>query len=170
MENLPITNETPSTVKGQKKPGTFPRTISYQMSRNPKNKHKKRITVIANSLITPSGARVPPRWADVWMTNDAKSPLQAIGRDSKGRRVYLYSAEHMGMASAAKFARLKAFSKVYLSLIKRVRRDMKHALRLKLSVLLRSGAPISILMAINYTLILSGKRVSGSTRFYTTNF
>ena len=125
MENLPITNETPSTVKGQKKPGTFPRTISYQMSRNPKNKHKKRITVIANSLITPSGARVPPRWADVWMTNDAKSPLQAIGRDSKGRRVYLYSAEHMGMASAAKFARLKAFSKVYLSLIKRVRRDMK---------------------------------------------
>ena len=59
------------------------------------------------------------------MTSDPKNPLQAIGRDSKGRRVYLYSAEHTGMATAAKFSRLKAFAKAYLSLMKKIRRDMK---------------------------------------------
>ena len=59
------------------------------------------------------------------MTTDPGSPLQAMGRDSKGRRVYLYSAKHMGTAAAAKFARLKAFSKVYQSLMKKVRKDMK---------------------------------------------
>jgi DNA topoisomerase I len=79
----------------------------------------------SESLITPSGARVPPAWKDVWITADPKSPLQAIGRDSKGRRVYLYSAEHTGRAAAAKFSRLKEFSKVYPSLIRKVRRDMK---------------------------------------------
>jgi len=77
------------------------------------------------NLTTPSGARVPPAWSDVWMTTDPKSPVQAIGRDSKGRRVYLYSAEHMGRAAAAKFTRLKMFGKVYPSLIKKVGRDMK---------------------------------------------
>jgi len=58
------------------------------------------------------------------MTTDTKSPLQAIGRDSKGRRVYLYSAEHMGMATAAKFSRLKIFSKAYPSLMNRVKKDI----------------------------------------------
>jgi DNA topoisomerase-1 len=58
------------------------------------------------------------------MTTDPDSHIQAIGRDSKGRRVYLYSAEHMGMATAAKFTRLKAFSKAYPSLINEIKRDI----------------------------------------------
>jgi DNA topoisomerase I len=68
---------------------------------------------------------VPPAWAHVWMTTDPRSPIQAIGRDSKDRLVYLYSAEHAGRAAAAKFARLKEFGKIYPSLIKKVRRDMR---------------------------------------------
>ena len=59
------------------------------------------------------------------MTADPRSPLQATGRDSKGRRVYLYSTEHMGRAAAAKFSRLKEFSEAYPSLVRKVRRDMK---------------------------------------------
>jgi DNA topoisomerase I len=83
--------------------------------------------VAGNRLTTPSGAKVPPAWTNVWMTNDPKSPVQATGRDSKGRRVYLYSVEHAGRAAAAKFSRLKAFAKVYPSLIRKIAVDKKHS-------------------------------------------
>jgi DNA topoisomerase-1 len=59
------------------------------------------------------------------MTTDPKSRIQATGRDTKDRRVYLYSAEHMGEAAAAKFARLKAFDRAYPLLLRKVERDMK---------------------------------------------
>ena len=95
-----------------------------ETSRRPKNRHTNLFAAADTTLTTPSGAKVPPAWRDVWMTSDPKSPLQAIGRDSKGRRVYLYSAEHMGMATAAKFSRLRVFAKAYLSLMKKIRRDM----------------------------------------------
>ena len=97
----------------------------YEVSRRPQNRHKKVFTTGGEGLITPSGGRVPPAWTDIWMTTDPKSRIQAIGHDSKGRRVYLYSTEHMGFAAAAKFSRLKAFDKVYPSLIKKIGRDMK---------------------------------------------
>ena len=97
----------------------------YRVSRRPNNRRKELFPRTGQSLTTPSGARVPPAWTDVWVTSDPKSTIQAIGRDSKGRRVYLYSAEHMGRATAAKFSRLKAFGKVYPSLIKKVKQDMK---------------------------------------------
>ena len=58
------------------------------------------------------------------MTTDPHNPLQAMGYDVKGRRVHLYSAEHMGRANAAKFSRLKAFSRVYPALVRKVQRDM----------------------------------------------
>jgi DNA topoisomerase I len=74
---------------------------------------------------TPSGASVPPAWTEVWISYDPKNPIQAIGRDSKGRRVYLYSAEHMGKATAAKFSRLNEFSKAYSSMMRKIKRDMK---------------------------------------------
>ncbi len=68
---------------------------------------------------------MPPAWGGVWITDNPKSYIQATGRDSKGRKVYLYSTEYMGRATAAKFNRLKAFIKVYPSIVKRFRRDMK---------------------------------------------
>jgi DNA topoisomerase-1 len=97
----------------------------YEVSRRPKYRHKKVFAARGVSVITPSGARVPPAWTDVWITTDPRSPIQATGSDTKGRRVYLYSAEHIGRSAAAKFSRLKAFGRAYPSLIKKVRRDMK---------------------------------------------
>ena len=76
-------------------------------------------------VTTPSGAKVPPAWSDVWITDDSRSCIQATGRDSKGRKVYLYSAEYMGRAAAAKFTRLKAIVKVYPSMVRRFRHDMR---------------------------------------------
>jgi len=99
--------------------------FSYEISRRPNNRHKTLFAAKGTSLRTPSGTSVPPAWTDVWITTDATSRIQAIGRDSMGRRVYLYSTEYMGRASAAKFARLKAFVRVYPSLSKKVRRDMR---------------------------------------------
>jgi DNA topoisomerase-1 len=102
-----------------------PARFFYEVSSRPKNRHKKLFTLTGTSLTTPSGARVPPAWTDIWITTNPKSPIQAIGRDSKGRRVYLYTAEHMGRATVAKFSRLKAFGKVYPTLIKKVGQDIK---------------------------------------------
>jgi DNA topoisomerase I len=98
--------------------------FSYEVSRRAKNRHKILFAPVGVKLVTPSGGKVPPGWRDVWMTTDAQSPLQAVGRDTKGRQVYLYSAEHMGLAAAAKYARLRAFGKAYPSLLKRIKRDM----------------------------------------------
>jgi DNA topoisomerase-1 len=97
----------------------------YEISRRPRNRRQKIFVPMGTVLRTPSGIKVPPAWTNVWMTTDPASPMQAIGRDSKGRRVYLYSAEHMGRAAAAKFSRLKSFDKAYPSLIRKVGRDMK---------------------------------------------
>lgn len=97
----------------------------YEVSRRPENRRRKVTLETGKPLFTPSGGRVPPAWTQVWVTSDAKSPLQAMGRDKKNRRVYLYSTEHMGTAAAAKFYRLKGFSKAYPGLIRRIRRDMQ---------------------------------------------
>jgi DNA topoisomerase I len=97
----------------------------YEVSRRPKNRRQKLFASAGSKLVTPSGSRVPPAWTNLWLTSDAKSPIQAIGRDSKGRRVYLYSAEQMGRASAAKFTRLKAFAKAYPALVRKMGLDKK---------------------------------------------
>ena len=88
------------------------------------NRHKKLFAPVGVKLTTPFGGKVPPGWRNVWMTTDPQSPV-AIGKDSKDRWVYLYFAEHMGLAVVAKFARLRAFRKAYPSLLKRIKRDMQ---------------------------------------------
>ena len=57
------------------------------------------------------------------MTTDPQSPIQAIGRDSKGRKVYLYSTDHMGRANVAKFSRMRAFARAYPRLVRKIGLD-----------------------------------------------
>ena len=47
--------------------------------------------------------RIPPGWVDVWVAENKSSPLQVVGKDSKGRPQYLYSTKHSQKAAAAKF-------------------------------------------------------------------
>jgi DNA topoisomerase-1 len=54
--------------------------------------------------------RIPPAWTGVELDHDPKSELQATGYDGKGRKQYLYSAEHSVAAAAAKFERLRKFN------------------------------------------------------------
>jgi DNA topoisomerase I len=94
--------------------------------KSPGNIYDKDVVAITGlNRVTRSGAKVPPAWTDVWVATDSRSDVEATGRDSKGRRVYLYSVEHMGRSAAAKFSRLKAFARVYPTLIKRLKRDLR---------------------------------------------
>jgi DNA topoisomerase I len=53
--------------------------------------------------------KVPPAWTDVHVTDDPNSSLQVVGRDSKGRAQYRYSAAHSDKAKAVKIERGSAF-------------------------------------------------------------
>ena len=95
----------------------------YEISRRPRDKHRRIQLAPGSKLVTPSGGRVPPAWTEVWVTTDPQSPIQAIGRDSKGRKVYLYSTDHMGRANAAKFSRMRAFARAYPRLVRKIGLD-----------------------------------------------
>lgn len=51
--------------------------------------------------------KIPPGWTDVRYSENPASPLQAIGRDAKGREVRVYSAEFNATQAAAKFRRVQ---------------------------------------------------------------
>lgn len=50
--------------------------------------------------------KIPPAWTDVTYSDDPKAALQATGKDAKGRRQAIYSAEFSAKQAAAKFARI----------------------------------------------------------------
>ena len=52
--------------------------------------------------------KIPPAWTDVKYSVDPSAGLLAIGKDAKGRRQAIYSAEFSASQAAAKFARIKA--------------------------------------------------------------
>jgi DNA topoisomerase-1 len=72
-----------------------------------KNKHpipKKDVDRINN-------LRLPPAWTNVWISANPTSSIQAIGIDVKGRKQYIYHAEHVKNAEKEKFLRLYNFIK-----------------------------------------------------------
>ncbi|MFZ4431589.1 MAG: hypothetical protein ACOYOQ_00180 [Microthrixaceae bacterium] len=50
--------------------------------------------------------RIPPAWTDVHVATDPEAPMQARGRDDKGRAQSIYSAEHTEQQAAAKYERV----------------------------------------------------------------
>jgi len=69
--------------------------------------------------------RLPPAWTEVMLSDDPNAALQATGIDAKGRKQYIYSAEHSAAASAEKFERLKAFNEAVPQIRKQSLADMK---------------------------------------------
>lgn len=58
------------------------------------------------------GKAIPPGWSDVRIADDLDSaPLLVTGRDAKGRRQAIYSAEHTEAQAAAKFQRVQELDK-----------------------------------------------------------
>jgi DNA topoisomerase-1 len=67
---------------------------------------------------------IPPAWTDVWIAPDARSHLQATGRDQRGRKQYLYHPAFRVARDRAKFARLREFGDALPALRARARRDL----------------------------------------------
>lgn len=88
---------------------------------------------------------IPPAWTEVKINPDENGSLQAIGIDAKGRRQYIYSAEHSSRMAAEKFARLKEFHKELPSLREKMDSDLNdpsspnHEAALVLSLIDRTG-------------------------------
>lgn len=49
--------------------------------------------------------RIPPSWANVWISPDPTSDLQVTGHDAKGRKQYLYTSKYRQGKDAKKFVR-----------------------------------------------------------------
>lgn len=67
--------------------------------------------------------KIPPNLKDVYVSEDPKAALYAIGKDAKGRSQYLYSAEHKGKQAAAKYARVKELASRVGKLDDAIKRD-----------------------------------------------
>lgn len=88
--------------------------------------------------------RVPPAWTGVQLNPDVKGALQAVGKDSKGRTQYLYSAAHSEAAAAEKFGRLKEFNEKAPEIMSTAQRDMMNP---KLNDSQRDAAAVVSLIA-----------------------
>jgi len=53
---------------------------------------------------------IPPAWQDVWIAPIAHAHIQAVGRDDRGRKQYIYHPEWARIRDEAKFDRMIALS------------------------------------------------------------
>ena len=91
-----------------------PRYIDERTGKPPSAAHLERIRKLA----------VPPAWTDVWIAGDAKSHVQATGRDSRGRKQYRYHADFVTHRSSDKFGGLAEFGLALGALRRQVDRDL----------------------------------------------
>ncbi len=83
--------------------------------RPPSKQHLERIRKLA----------IPPAWTDVWIAGDARSHVQATGRDARGRKQYRYHADFTAHRSGDKFGGLVEFGKSLDGLRRQVRKDLR---------------------------------------------
>lgn len=69
--------------------------------------------------------RLPPAWKDVVLSEDPKAPLQALGKDVKGRAQYVYSEQHWKEAAREKFQRMKKFVKELPKITKKLNKELQ---------------------------------------------
>ena len=69
---------------------------------------------------------IPPAWTDVWICPDPLGHIQATGRDSQGRKQYLYHPLWHQVRDLGKYERLLAFAKA----LPKIRQRLNHDLRL----------------------------------------
>jgi DNA topoisomerase-1 len=67
---------------------------------------------------------IPPAWKKVWIAASPDAHLQATGRDTRGRKQYLYHPEFAAVRDAAKFSHLVEFARTLPVIRRRIRRDL----------------------------------------------
>ncbi len=68
---------------------------------------------------------IPPAWTDVNVATSKTAALQAVGKDAKGRRQSIYSADHHETMAAEKFARIQALHEKLPEIDKKLAKDAK---------------------------------------------
>jgi DNA topoisomerase-1 len=67
---------------------------------------------------------IPPAWTDVWINPNPRGHIQATGRDTRGRKQYLYHDKWRAFRDATKFSRLIVFGETLPTLRDRVAADL----------------------------------------------
>lgn len=68
---------------------------------------------------------IPPIWRDVWICDNPKGHIQAIGYDLKGRKQYLYHQEWMHFRNESKYHKIYEFGKCLPKIRKRAYDDIQ---------------------------------------------
>ena len=67
---------------------------------------------------------IPPAWTDVWICPSANCHIQAIGRDARGRKQYLYHERWREVRDENKYDRIVIFAEALSKIRKRLRKDL----------------------------------------------
>ena len=68
---------------------------------------------------------IPPAWTNVWICDDERGHIQAVGVDAAGRRQYLYHDDWRAQRDRAKFKRLPEFAEALQPVRKALEADLK---------------------------------------------
>jgi DNA topoisomerase I len=69
--------------------------------------------------------RIPPAWSDVWICPDPNGHIQAVGRDSRGRKQYVYHPRWREVRDETKFAHMLTFGNALPRIRRQVERDIR---------------------------------------------
>lgn len=69
---------------------------------------------------------IPPAWTDVQIALNPKAKIQVEGRDSAGKKQYIYSHRYIAQQHAAKFDRTVQFALKLPTMRRRIKQDLKH--------------------------------------------
>ncbi|MFV8224288.1 DNA topoisomerase IB [Christiangramia aquimixticola] len=67
---------------------------------------------------------IPPAWKDVWITHLKNGHLQAVGRDEKSRKQYIYHPTWSNIRNQTKFFKMTSFGKILPKIRKQVDSDL----------------------------------------------
>jgi DNA topoisomerase-1 len=93
---------------------------------------------------------IPPAWQDVWICSEPRGHIQAVGRDARGRKQYLYHPRWREARDRDKYQKLTDFA----AALPRIRRAVQRHLRLR--GLPRDKVLATVLSVMERTLIRVG--------------
>jgi DNA topoisomerase-1 len=71
------------------------------------------------------GLVIPPAWRDVWICDDPRGHLQAVGRDARGRKQYRYHPDWRRIRDETKYERLLGFARALPAIDRKTSRALR---------------------------------------------
>lgn len=68
--------------------------------------------------------RIPPAWENVWISPVVSGHIQAIGKDEKGRKQYIYHQKWIELSNQNKFNKMLYFSEALPNIRAKIEEDM----------------------------------------------